>query len=445
MASFFSDWGVAAMTTLGFFWTALWAFCLGYVISSAIQVFVTHERMQRTIGGKGKASEARGVALGAFFGFISSSCSFAALSSTRALVQKGAGFAPALAFLLASTNLVIELGILIYIFLSWHFVVGEYVGGLLLIGLMWLILRLTLPRGLAEKARERAQEVGGEEDDKEPPDPKQLARSREGWHRVGKQYFMEWLMVWKDVTFGFTIAGVIAAFVPASFFQTIFIGTGGESDPAWWQIVLHTFIGPIAAFFTFIGSMGNIPLAAILFSSGVSFAGIMAFIFSDLVVFPVLRIAANYFGLKMALYIVAVFLACLVATALILHYGFELTGMMPDETQAKAKRTAPGERFTINYTFWLNIGFLALSAVFFWFMRHPGKKEDDSNGSGHDHGGSSGWVERTLRVLAIASFVWLAAGAVMFFVTDAGAERQTEQQTSLEQGDDTGGGESAEE
>ena len=152
MTEFFELWSKAAYTTVGLFWMAFWAFGLGYLISSMIQVFVTQERMKKAMGEAG----AKSVALGTFFGFISSSCSFAALSTTRALFAKGAGLIPSLAFLLASTNLVIELGIVISAFLSWQFVVGEYVGGLLLILLMWLIVRFTLPKELEDSARENA-------------------------------------------------------------------------------------------------------------------------------------------------------------------------------------------------------------------------------------------------------------------------------------------------
>ena len=143
---------------------------------------------------------------------------------------------------------------------------------------------------------------------------------------IAKRYFMEWAMVWKDVTVGFTIAGIVAAFVPKSFFEWLVVG--GE-DPGFWALVAQSLVGPVAAFFTFIGSMGNIPLAAVLNGNGVAFAGIMAFIFSDLVVIPVLRINAKYYGWKMALYILAVFLLVLVATAIVLHYGFDLLSLLP--------------------------------------------------------------------------------------------------------------------
>mgnify|MGYP006274249653 CR=1 FL=1 len=419
---FLDAWADAALTTLGFFWMALWAFCLGYIVSSLIQVFVTRERMRRTLGGGDEeVTGLRAVGLAAFFGFVSSSCSFAALSTARSLFQKGAGLAPSLAFLLASTNLVIELGILIAIFLSWQFVVGEYVGGLILIGVMWLLVRWTAPKRLVEAAREHANRVAPEPGGEDPPDPKELATSRAGWGMVGSRYLMEWGMVWKDVTFGFTVAGVIAAFVPPSFFRTLFIGSGAEDGAAWWQVILHTLIGPVAAFFTFIGSMGNIPLAAILFSAGVSFAGIMAFIFSDLVVFPVLRISASYFGWKMAAYIVGVFLASLVIASLVLHYGFHAAGLVPSEEAARATQTEPSERFAVDYTLFLNAGFVAASGMLYGVSRWAGGGDNDAGdddepdgGEGESEsdsgGGAAPWSDRILRVLAIASFVWLAGG-----------------------------------
>jgi len=415
MQTFLRHWGESAITTLSFFWMALWAFCLGYIISSMIQVFVTRQRMRRAMGKAGP----RAMTLGTFFGFLSSSCSFAALSTTRALFQKGAGLAPALAFLLASTNLVIELGIVIAVFLSWHFVVAEYLGGVILILVMWLVVKLTLPERLEHEARDNAEQAGGHEHHHDhggehgdqAPDWKRRIASLAGWRAVGRQYQMEWRMVWKDVLFGFTIAGVIAAFVPPAFFQTLFIGSGGESDPAAWQIALHTLIGPVAAFFTFIGSMGNIPLAAVLFGSGVSFAGIMAFIFSDLVVFPMLRISAQYFGWKTAAYILGVFLVCLVVASLALHYGFAALDLLPDPAVAQTRQTEPAQRFALDYTLGLNVIFVALSGVMVALSRIQ-RNQDPDHGD-HDHDGS-GWMDRLLRTLAGGSI--LCGGVIVWFV-----------------------------
>lgn len=227
MDEFLKNWNLATLTTLSFFWKALWAFILGYIISGCIQVFVTRERMQQTMGEAG----ARSIGLATFFGFISSSCSFAALSGTKALLKKGAGLVPALAFLLSSTNLVIELGIIIAIFLGWQFIVGEYVGGILLILLTWIFVRLLYPKKLLKKTREKLgiEEEGGAKGDHELVDWKERIRSIQGWQDVAQKYFMEWGMVWKDVTIGFTVAGIISAFVPREFFQTLFIGSGSDN------------------------------------------------------------------------------------------------------------------------------------------------------------------------------------------------------------------------
>ena len=394
---FWETWHTAAKTSLGLFWMAFWAFGLGYLISSMIQVFVSREKMQEVMGEGGP----RSVSLGAVFGFISSSCSFSALSTTRSLFIKGAGLIPSLAFLLASTNLVIELGIVISLFLGWQFVVGEYVGGVLLILLMWLVVRVTRPEGLIEQARSHARDAG-EASTPDASDWKALITSAEGWKKVARRYVMEWRMVWKDVTVGFTVAGIIAAFVPQSFFQTLFVGSG-TSEPAFWQVLVQALVGPVAAFFTFIGSMGNIPLAAVLFGNGVSFAGIMAFIFSDLVVFPVLRIQAKYYGWKMAFYILGVFLVVLVASALMLHYGFAAFDLLPDVSAVSG--VTEREFFKLDYTFFLNIAFALVSMA-------CGAHYLSSKGL--DVGLDKDPVELTLTALTCFSVSWLVVG--MFVV-----------------------------
>ncbi|MBB4659511.1 permease [Parvularcula dongshanensis] len=392
MHDFLQSWHASAVTALGLFWTAFWAFGFGYLISSMIQVLVTEARMQKSMGEEG----AKPIALGTLFGFISSSCSFAALSGTRALFAKGAGLIPSLAFLLASTNLVIELGIIIAIFLGWQFVVGEYVGGILLILLMWLVVRLTRKLAPVDAARKRAREREGDEDEEDAPDWKQKIRSKDGWRQIAMRYFMEWGMVWKDVTVGFTIAGIIAVFVPKSFFDALFIG--GE-DPGFLALLAQAVVGPVAAFFTFIGSMGNIPLAAVLYGNGVAFAGIMAFIFSDLVVIPVLRVNAKYYGWRMALYILGVFLVVLVAAALLLHFGFAALGLLPEAENVRS--VADREFFSLDYTFWLNMAFLGMSAVFFaWKIKAMGLNLTTGEGI----------TEKVLFWLALLAYAWLAVG-----------------------------------
>lgn len=398
--SFFETWGQAALTTLGYFWMAFWAFVLGYVISSMIQTFVTRERMRQTMGEAGPKS----VGLATFFGFISSSCSFAALATTKSLFKKGAGLVPSLAFLLASTNLVVELGIVIAVFLSWQFVVGEYVGGVVLILVTWVVVKVTLPKSIEDEARENAD---ADDSDDDVPDWRELMKSREGWTKVARQYFMEWGMVWKDVVFGFSVAGAIAAFVPDSFFKTIFFASESQDQAGFLTVFGQTLVGPAAAFFTFIGSMGNIPLAAVLYGSGVSFAGVMAFIFSDLVVFPVLRVNAKFYGWKMSLYIAAVFLVAIVVAALTMHYGFLWSGFMPEAVSSQDKQ--PSDRFAIDYTFWMNLVGLAASAAFGWLVW-------SAEGKGHDHDSKSSLGEKALTVLAVTSLVWLGGGVIAWLM-----------------------------
>ncbi|HEX6982466.1 MAG TPA: permease [Balneolaceae bacterium] len=400
-SGFLESWHQAALTSLGFFWMALWAFILGYFVSSMIQVFVTRERMRKSMG----ETDAKSMGLGTFFGFISSSCSFAALATTRSLFKKGASFIPSLAFLLASTNLVIELGIVIFIFLGWQFMAAEYIGGILLILFMWVFVKATYPENLIKKTRQKLdQEQQGSTEEKQT-DWKEKLKKPEAWNRVGKQYLMEWNMVWKDVSIGFTVAGIVAVFVPNSFFETLFIGTSQNANYTFLQLLEHVLIGPIVAFFTFIGSMGNIPLAAVLYENGVSFAGVMTFIFSDLVVFPVLRINAKYYGWKMSLYILVTLLFSLVLSALILYYGFDLAGILPTGT---GKSFAMQDHFKINYTFYLNLVFLLITAVLVWLNFRSQK-----HGEGHKHKSDKTRLEIILKYLAWLSYLWLAVGLLM--------------------------------
>jgi len=402
MNDFLNKWGEAANTSLGFFWMALWAFALGYVISSCIQVFVTEKRMQKTMG----KNESKGVLLGTFFGFISSSCSFAALASTKSLFKKGASFVSSIAFLLASTNLVIELGIIISIFLGWQFVVGEYLGGILLILISWLLIRLFHPKGLIKKARERLQD--NEDDDvNNQKSWKERIKTEKSWAKVSQQYGMEWKMVWKDVTLGFTIAGIVAAFIPDSFFQTLFINSGqGNTDFSFFTIFEHITVGPLVAFITFIGSMGNIPLAALLFGKGVSFAGVIAFIFSDLVVFPVLRINAKYYGWKMSFFILMLLFISLVGASLLLHYGFLSLDLIPDPSSVKVQDQS---FFKIDYTFFLNIAFLLGSGylIYLGFFKRTDVMQMKEMAP------KSKLMEKGLKYIAFVCYVWLAGGMIV--------------------------------
>lgn len=232
-------------------------------------------------------------------------------------------------------------------------------------------------------------------------------KSIESWAKVGKQYGMEWKMVWKDVTVGFTIAGMVAAFVPDAFFRSLFINSGqAQQELGFFTVLQHVVVGPVAAFFTFIGSMGNIPLAALLFGKGVSFAGVMAFIFSDLVVFPVLRINAKYYGWKMALFILFLLFASLVGTSLVLHYGLFALDMLPD---ASSTQITEQEHFKLNYTFYLNMAFLLVSGILVYLGFFKGKNVEHHKPMAP----KSKVMEIVLKYLAFTCYVWLAGGLIV--------------------------------
>ena len=406
MTLLLDKWSEAALTSLGFFWMALWAFVLGYLVSSIIQVMVSRSEIRKLMGN----DDLKSMTAGSVFGFISSSCSFAALATSRALFQKGANFAPSIAYMLASTNLVIELGFVIALFLGWQFMVGEYIGGIILILLAWLFIMVTNPEKLIKKARDNKPDDA--DDDENQGHAWSRILDKEIWSAISQKYVMEWQMVWKDVLIGFTVAGIISAYVPTGFFEWMFIGAG-TSDPGFWAILQQTLVGPVAAFFTFIGSMGNIPLAAVLFGEGVAFAGVMAFIFSDLVVLPVLRINARYYGWKMALYILLMLFTCLVATSLLLHYGLQLFDWLPDQSQWSSP--ADRDHFQLNYQFWLNVGFGLASLWMFvsWKRQQTRHAGHDHHNHGHHHHGGGQPIINSLSVIAT---IWLLVGVILSLV-----------------------------
>ncbi|MBW3556526.1 MAG: permease [Actinobacteria bacterium] len=356
-------------TTASLLWMAAWALVLGYAFSSAVQVFVKPTEAAARLGGHG----VRDIGLATGLGFISSSCSFAALAATRALWAKGARLESALAFMFASTNLVIELGVLLWIFLGWEFVLALYLGAAVLIPVMVVLVRLTYPKRLAEAARRRASEVqGGEMDPAEGLEASWRARLRDAraWSRVGDRFVTEWQMAGKEIVFGFLVAGAIAALVPRAVFETVFPRVG----PEWLQAILHAVIAPVAAVLTFIGSMGNGPLAALLWENGIAFAGIMAFLAADFVVPPSLKINANYYGWRFALYLAGIFTAAAVISGVVLHALFAFIGLTPDRNVELAEQAT----FELNHTFLLNLLALAVAGVLLGLRRFNRKRKEPS-------------------------------------------------------------------
>ena len=347
MPDFLTLYGESTKTAIGFFWKSGWAFILGYFVSGMIQAFVPKGKLTQFMGDGGLKS----ISLSTFFGAASSSCSFAALAAARALIKKGAHFIAGVAFMFASTNLVIELGILILIFLGWQFLVAEIIGGLILIAISSMLIKLTYPEQWLEKAREKVESEGA--DLEEDFDWKERIKSKEGWQLVGHKFVNDWKMAWEDILIGFTIAGFVAVLVPESFWSALFLADANHL-PDWLVALENAMIAPFVAAATFIGSMGNIPLATVLNDNGVLFAGIMGFIYSDLMVPPLVHINSKYYGWKVALYIAGIMYISIVCTALILNSLFGLLDIIPESERVVAEIT----QFKIDYTFWMNLGFV---------------------------------------------------------------------------------------
>src|SRR5947209_87883 len=258
-------------------WEVWWALVLGFLLSGIVQAWVPRARMERALGGAG----AQQIALATGLGAASSSCSYAAIAIAKSMFQKGASFAAAMAFQFASTNLVFELGIVMWVFLGWKFTLAEFVGGIVLIVLMWLGIRLFVTRQLEGLAREHAiaaqtghQHVSAESG------PKLF--SLQAWSDVGHNFRGDWEMLWKEIVGGFLIAGFIAL-LPLSFFNGLFI-TDSSSAP---RLLENVVLGPIVAALSFVCSVGNVPLAAVLWAGGISFSGVIAFIYADLIIVPI--------------------------------------------------------------------------------------------------------------------------------------------------------------
>jgi uncharacterized membrane protein YraQ (UPF0718 family) len=337
-------------------WQVGWSLVLGFAISAILQAVVSKQAMGAALGRDG----IREIAIATLAGAASSSCSYAAAAVSRTLFKKGAALIPSLAFLLASTNLVAELGIVLFLLLGWQFMAGEWIGGVVLILIMSLIVRLTYPRRLVEAARHHP-EAGGHNHGAMAEAGgtlwQTLAR-QETWVQVAHGFVMDWKMLWKDIVLGFLIAGALSAFVPDGVWQALFV----KGASPWIQVPANALLGPIVAMLSFVCSIGNVPMAAVLWGSGVSFGGVLAFLFADLIVLPLLDVYRRTYGWKMAAYIGAVFYAAMVLSALVMDLAWGSLGWIP---KVHPNVQAEMIHVSINYTFWLNIlfGLIALGLV----------------------------------------------------------------------------------
>jgi uncharacterized membrane protein YraQ (UPF0718 family)/YHS domain-containing protein len=305
-------------------WEVWWALVLGFAISAIVQAWVPRERIERALSGDGLGPVAKATGLGA----ASSSCSYAAIAIAKSLFQKGASAASALAFQFASTNLVWELGLVLWVLIGWQFTVAEYLGGLLMIALMWGMLRLFVSRRLETEARAHAQQADAGHQHhaagSELPWRERLT-SADAWSDVAHNFRGDWQMLWKEIGIGFLLAGFIAL-LGDDFFNGLFL----DDAPTVVQTLWGAFIGPIIAVLSFVCSVGNVPLAAVLWSGGLSFAGVMAFIFADLIVLPIVLAYRKYYGTSYAMRIVALMFVTMFLAAIGVDLIFSALGLIPE-------------------------------------------------------------------------------------------------------------------
>jgi uncharacterized protein len=393
------DLGGSLRTGFFMFWETLWPLVLGFGLSGAVQAFVPKEQMQRTLGDHRLRSVARASGLG----MVSSSCSYAATAMAKSLFQKGADFVTAMVFMFASTNLVIELGIVLIILMGWQFAAGEFVGGPVMIALLALtggsVIRRS-PTTTARVSNERQDHVG-----RQPWAAK--LRSKAAWSDAASYTMADLTMLRRELAIGYLVAGILATLVPAHLWNDVFLHGHGM-----WTSLENVVVGPLVAIISFVCSVGNVPLAAALWKGGISFGGVVSFIFADLITFPLLLIYRKYYGTRLALRLLVWFWAVMAAAGLIV------------ESLARAARLVPAHRptrivathFEWNYTTYLNIVFLVVFAVLFWLYRHQYRL---GGGAGYALDPVCGMQVRTADPSAHKSHV----GRIYWFCSDRCADR----------------------
>jgi len=350
--------GQALFTSFSMFWEILWPLILGFTLSGIVQALVSHQAMAKTLGCDGPKC----LTFATLFGIASSSCSYAAVALARSIFVKGASFTAAMVFELASTNLVIELGIILIILMGWQFAAAEFVGGILMVIFIALIFRLTLTPKLVQMAKTQAERgvIGRMEGhaamDMSVSGGSFFSRlfSGRGFTAVSHFFVMDWASVWVDIALGLLIAGALAAWVPDSFWNAFFL----TNQPTLAKIE-GPLVGPLVAIFSFVCSVGNVPLAAVLWRGGISFGGVVSFIFADLIILPILDIYRKYYGWKVMGYILVTFYVTMAAAGYVVEFLFEALGIIPSNRNIAAVT----EGVQWNYTSILNIIFLVLAAI----------------------------------------------------------------------------------
>jgi uncharacterized membrane protein YraQ (UPF0718 family) len=355
-----------------------WALVLGFAISAIVQAWVPRARIEGALSGEGFAPVAKATALGA----ASSSCSYAAIAIAKSLFQKGASAITALAFQFASTNLVWELGLVLWVLMGWQFTLAEFAGGIVLIALMAVLLRAFVSPRLEERARRHAQEAQAGHDHGDGAEEalswRERLTAREAWAGVGANFRGDVQMLWKEIAIGFLLAGFIGL-LGNDFFNFLFV-TGA---PPAVQTIENVIVGPIIAILSFVCSVGNVPLAAVLWSGGISFAGVVAFIFADLIIVPIVLAYRKYYGTRFALRITALMFVTIVIAALLVDGIFGLAELIP--SGPRPTRADVFGSVQLDYKLFLNLIGLAIFAGLWWVSRGRSAMHGCEHHGGHDH------------------------------------------------------------
>ncbi|MEW1808743.1 permease [Pseudarthrobacter sp. NPDC080039] len=346
-------------------WATLWALIFGFTLSGAVQAFVSRHEMQKAMGDHRPGTVVRT----GFLGAASSSCSYAATALAKSLFQRGADFTAAMVFMVASTNLVVELGIVLWLLIGWQFALAEFIGGAIMIALFVLIAPRVFPAAELEQARERlnsrasvtGRAVESDEAERHGVGLWQRLRSKAGWADAAGYAVSDLSMLRRELLIGYLVAGILAVAVPASAYNVVFFSGHGL-----WTDLENVIVGPFVAFISFVCSIGNVPLAAALFKGGLSFGGTVAFVFADLIALPLVIIYAKFYGRRIATRIFFSFWAVMSVSGLAVDLLFRAAGIPAPARPAQIAHTS----FQWNYTTWLNILFIAVAAVVYWLYRN---------------------------------------------------------------------------
>ncbi len=404
--------GRSLLDGFGMFWETLWALVLGFALSGAVQAFVSRAEMQRALGDHRPATLARA----SFFGTVSSSCSYAASALAKTLFSRGADFTAAQAFMFASTNLVLELGIVLWLLIGWQFAVAEFVGGAIMIVLLAVVLPRVVRPDEQQRARQRLvadeQAATGHEHHSEPDDApgaqlpwRTRIRAMAGWSDAAGYTISDVTMLRKELVIGFVVAGFAEAAVPVSFWQSLFWTGHG-----FWSVGENVILGPFLAIISFVCSIGNVPLAAALWAGGISFGGVIAFVFADLITLPLLLIYRKYYGTHLTLKLLAVFWATMSLAGLATEYLFKAAGLLP-APPPPGHAIVGRDVYGWNYTTVLDVIALVAFAGLYWLYRN---RERFGGGTGYAKDPVCGMQVQTSQAPATTQH----AGTTVFFCSD---------------------------